>query len=535
MPFLRVEKKASGSYLRILESFRDEQGKPTHRILHTLGKVEDYTPEQLRRMGIKLYELGGGEVIDLLNGATEELGRYNYGYQQIYGKVIEHYGLFDVFRRIQRTSRIQYNLYDAVLLMLLERLQYPCSKLKNHEHQHEYLNLPTVELHHLYRSLDILAKYNERIQQQIYQTGRDLFSSSLDVVFFDVTTFYFDSDVENEGELRQMGYGKDGKIGRTQILFCMLIDKDKNPVGYKIFKGNTYEGDTFKHAIQILKQSYQIDKVIIVADRGMLSKANLELTVNADYEYIVGERLKGLPQKVQEVLIDKSQYQQEWIYTDHDHKPVHISYTTLEYKDRTIICSYSQRRAKKDKYDREQRIEKAQKLIKKPSSLKNKAYRYFIKSTSDNTYQLDENKIKKHEKYDGLMAISTNTNMSTTQVLEQYKQLYKIEHSFRSFKSHLEVRPMFHWTDSRIRGHICLCYMAFALQTYVLNKVNKNKKHITENTLRATLNRMQVSLIQNKGKQLYLRSKPQEKEALIQTKMGLKPILPLIPKEKLIL
>lgn len=528
MPFLRVEKKASGSYLRILKSYRDSQGKPRHRIVHTLGKVEDYTPEQLRRMGIKLYELGGGQVIDLLSGTTEELGRFNYGYQQIYGKVIRHYGLDDVFRRIQRSSRIQYNLYDAVLLMLLERLQYPCSKLKNHEHQQEYLNLPKVELHHLYRSLDVLAKNNEVIQQQIYQTGRDLFSPSLDVVFFDVTTFYFDSDVENEGELRQMGFGKDGKIGRTQILFSMLIDKDKNPVGYKIFEGSTFEGDTFKYAVQTLKQTYEIDKVIIVADRGMLSKANIEHTVDADYDYIVGERLKALPRKVQQILIDKSQYNQKWMYTDHDQKSVHITYTTLEYKDRTIICSYSEKRAKKDKYDREQRIEKAMKLMKKPSSLKSKSYRYFIKSTGDNTYQLDEDKIKRVEQYDGLMAISTNTGMDTTQVLEQYKQLYKIEHSFRSLKSHLEVRPMFHWTDTRIRGHICMCYIAYTLQTYVLNKINKSKKHISEKILRATLNKMQVSLIKNKGKHLYLRSKPQEQESIIQSRIGVKALLPLI-------
>jgi len=532
MPFLRIEKKKSGTYLRILESYRNSDGKPTHRTLHTLGKVEDYSPMQLRRMGVKFYELGGGDVKEFLKGDIIELGRYNYGYQQIYGKAIFHYGLQDTLRRIQRSSRIQYNLYDTVLLMLLERLQFPCSKLKNHEHQNEYLNLGKVELHHLYRSLDVLAKNSDLIQRQIYQTGRNLFSESLDVVFFDVTTFYFDSDVENQDELRQMGFGKDGKIGRTQILFSMLIDKNKNPIGYKIFEGNTYEGATFSHAIDTLKKTYQIDKIIIVADRGMLSKANIEHTVKADYDYIIGERLKSLPHQVQEFLLDKEQYKYEWKYLDNDQKSVHIKYTTLEYGLRTIICTYSERRAKKDKHKREERIEKAKKLLKNPSSLKSKSYRYFIKSTSKDTYILNEAKIKKHEKYDGLMAISTNTDLNTTEVLEQYKQLYKIEQSFRTFKSHLEVRPMFHWTDSRIKGHICLCYMAYTLQMYVLNKVNKNKKHITEQTLRATLDKMQVSLIKNNKTKLYIRSKQQPLETVIQSKIGVKPLMPMMPIKK---
>jgi hypothetical protein len=260
MPFLRAEKKASGTYLRILESYRNAAGGSTHRILYSLGKLEDYTPEQLRAIGIKLFELGGGEVKALLQGDLEEIGRYNYGYQQIYGKALEHYGLHDVFRRIEKKSKLQFNLYDSIFLMLIERLQEPCSKRNSFFNQQEYVNLPGVALHHLYRALDKLAASNLLIQQQIFTTGRDLFNQKLDVVFYDVTTFYFESEVEKEGELRQMGFGKDGKIGNTQILFCMMIDRDKNPIGYRIFKGNTYEGHTFEKALEDLKNGYQIDK-----------------------------------------------------------------------------------------------------------------------------------------------------------------------------------------------------------------------------------------------------------------------------------
>jgi transposase len=533
MPFLRIEKKKSGTYLRIIESYRNDDGKPTHRTLHSLGKVEDYSASQLRKIGIKLFELGGGELKGLFKGDLIEIGRYNYGYQQIYTKAIQHYGIHHLISRIQRSSRVKFDIYHSLLLMLIERLQEPSSKLKNYEHQYEYINLPKIELQHIYRTLDKLADKQELIQKQIYHTGRDLFNSSLDVVFYDVTTFYFASEKEQDGELRQLGFGKDGKIGKTQVLFSMMIDKNKNPIGYKVFSGNTYEGHTFEEALKDLKSRYQIDKVVIVADRGMLSKSNIELTVENGYNFIIGERIKSLPKSIQKILLDKSMYTGEWTYSDNEGKKVHVVYTTIQYEGKTIISTYSDKRAKKDKNDRDKRIEKAHKLLANPSRLKNKPRRFYIKSNTENAYELDEEKIKQSEKYDGLIAISTNAEISPLQALDQYKQLYKIEHSFRTFKNHLEVRPMFHWTDKRIQGHICLCYLAYTLQNWVLQKINTDKTAISEHQLRSILNKMQLSLIENEGKRIYLRSKQQDSEIHIQRKLEIKQLSPMFDESTL--
>lgn len=539
MSFLRVEKKQSGIYLRILESYRDEHGKNKHRILHNLGKIEDYTPAQLKKIGLKFYELGGGELKYLLGDNLEEIGRYNYGYQQVYGKALEHFRLGELFRRIQKNSRFEFSLQDTVFLMLIERLQDPCSKLQNYNHQVEYVNLPKVELHQIYRALDQLAKHNEVIQQQIFSTGRDLFNNKLDVVFYDVTTFYFESEAEHEGELRQMGFGKDGKIGSTQVLFSMMIDKEGNPVGYKTYKGDTYEGHTFKTALQDLKDKYLIDKVIVVADRGMLSKSNIEETIEKGYDYIIGERLKNLPKTIQSLLLDKSTYKQEWVYIDNKDEKVQVQYTTLTVGDKTIICTYSEKRAKKDKHDRLEKIEKAKKLLKNPSSLKSKSKRYYIKSDNE-TYQLDEDKIKKDEIFDGYIAISTNALIGATEVLEQYKQLYKIEHSFRTLKSHLEIRPMFHWTDKRIEGHICMCYIAFALQNWVLKKINRGKNitsekalKITEKALREALDKMQISHVKTEEDDFYIRSSKHIHQGQIINYLGIKELPPIILKNNL--
>lgn len=537
MPFLKIEKKSSGTYLRIVESYRDENGSSRHRILHSLGKVEQYTSEQLRTIGLKLFELGGGEVKALLDGNIEELGRYNYGYAQVYRNALMHYGLDKVMNRIARKHRLSYNLNDAVLLMLLERLQSPCSKRSNYIHQSDYAGLEPVYLQHLYRSLDKLSDYSELIQKHIFQTGRDLFNTQLDVVFYDVTTLYFESNKESEQNnktLCRKGFSKDGKVGDTQILFSMLIDRDKRPIGYQIFKGNTFEGHTLTEAIETLKQQYNIDKVVVVADRGMMNKDNLALVAAKGFEFIIGERLKNLSKKVKAQLINLKNYVHEWHYVDEDKKMITLRYMTLQDQGKTIIGTYSTKRAAKDKHDRETLLEKTKKLLEKPELLQTKAKRHFLKQTGREQYEIDEAKIEASQCYDGFLAISTNNKtLPTVEVLDQYKQLFKIEHTFRSFKSHLEMRPMFHWTDKRIEGHICLCYIAYTLQHYVLQKLSKLPMPVSENILREMLNKMQVSLLKHNEQKVYLRSTPQPHEQALQHRLGLKPLPPILNQKAL--
>jgi|SRR5665213_511617 len=522
MAFLRVENKKSGSYIRIVESYRDESGHSRHRILYNLGKVTDYTPDQLQRIGSRLYELGGGDLKDLLGITTAEKARFNYGFYQVYTIALAHYGLPRIFSRISNKHKLQFDFQNAALLMILERLQDPCSKRSTYFNQAEYLGIKAVGLQHLYRTLDKLADYNKLIQKQVFQTGRDLFNQHLDVVFYDVTTLYFDSDVEIEKALRQKGFSKDGKVGKTQILFCMLIDKDKQPIGYKVFKGDTFEGNTFEHAIKDLKDEYQIDKVIVVADRGMLSAANLEVTVSNGYEFIVGERLRKLPREIQQPLLDIKNYTATWAYENSEGEQVIIRYYVVAFQGRTIIGTYSAKRAKKDVHDREVKLKTSKKLLDNPSLVAKKAGRFFLKKEGETKYELDEQKVERDKRFDGFLAIATNnTTLDINIILEQYKQLYRIEHTFRTFKSHLETRPMFHWTDKRIEGHLCLCYLSYTLLNYTLLKLERAGVKTTEAQLRKTLERMQVSLIEQDGKEYYLRSATQPLEALIQQKLGL--------------
>lgn len=530
MAFLRVDRKQSGKYLSIAETYRTKDGKVRTRILYNLGKKESYSPEQLRRIGSKLYELGGGNLKELLGIKTTEKARVNYGYRQVLHKALSYYGLDKVIHNIARKRKLHFDLLNAIMLMLFERLHDPCSKRRSYFNQSEYLGVNPVKLQYLYRALDHLADNQKLIQRHIYQKGRNLFNQNLDVVFYDVTTLYFDSEVEEEGKLRQKGFSKDGKIGSTQVLFCMLIDREKQPIGYRIFKGDLYEGHSFEYAIADLKKEYQIDKIIVVADRGMLSKTNMDITTTSGYEFIVGERLRTLPARLQNHLIDLSNYTAEWKYRDKEGEEVQIKYCTMPYQGRTIIGSYSAKRAAKDKHEREKKLETAQKLIDSPGLVTKKANRFFLKREGEQSYALDQDKINRDEKFDGFLAITTNnTSLKASEILGQYKQLYRIEHTFRTFKSHLEVRPMFHWTDKRIEGHICLCYIAYTLLSFILLKLEKKGLPITEEKLRRQLDAMQLSLIEQEENQLYLRSAQKSGEADFQKKLGLKTLPNVIP------
>lgn len=533
MASLIIDKKHSGDYIRIVESYRDESGKTRLRTLHNLGRVDSFSPTALKRIGERLYQLGGGSLKDLLGEHVTEEGRYNYGFYLIYKKILTYFGLDKVLQRITKKKKLSYDLTQAVLLLLIERLNDPCSKRRSYFNQEEYLGLPAMQLQHLYRSLDYLADHSQLIQQSIFYTGRDLFNQSLDVVFYDVTTFYFESEVEQPDSLRQKGFSKDGKIGSTQVVFAMLIDKYKQPIGYKLYSGDFWEGHSYPQMVESLKKEYQIENIILVADRGMLNAKNIQATLDKGYEFIMGERLKTLPSEIQCKMLDLDNYQYEWMSTSRD--PVQIRYMVLEYKDRKIIATYSDKRAIKDRKEREEKLKKAELLLKKPSQLKKKAHHYYLKNTGKEKYEIDTEKIKRSEKYDGFLAISYHTkDLKHEQVLDHYHHLFQIEHSFRTFKGYLETRPMFHWTNKRIEGHICLCYIAYSLLNHLQIRLEKQGTPLTEQVIRKALDNMQVSLIKQEDRYFYLRSKSNQTTDQLLKAVGEKNLPDLLSKNQII-
>jgi transposase len=530
MAFLKQDKKGASTYLRIVQSYRDGEGNSKHRTLYNMGKAEDYSPEALKKIGQSLYELGGGTIEELESKRLHEIGRYYYGFPLVVGELLKAYSLDRFLDGITRNKSLGFNLRESMTLLISERLHDPASKYSNYINQYDYIGLTELKLYQIYRTLDQLHDNQEEIKSLIYSKGRNLFNQKLDVVFYDVTTFYFESS--RDDGFREPGFGKDGKIGNTIITFGLLIDQNKQPVGYEVYHGKQYEGHTFADAVSTLKKKYQIDKVICVADTGMMNQDNMLETINAEYEFIFGERLKNITKSKQDEILELAKYSTLKIQNEASGEIIPIQYYVTEYNGKKLITTYSEKRAAKDKAEREGKIEKAKTLLMNPELLKKKAKHHYLKQLGKTQYVIDEDKIKRSERFDGFMTIATNNkDLSIAEILNAYKQLYQIEQSFRTFKTFLETRPMFHWTKKRILGHLALCYITFTLLNYLQLKLKHKGTPQSENQIRHNLMRMAVSLIRQDEHEYYLRSKTEEGAKHIMKLLSIKELPDLTPRE----
>ena len=519
MAFLRAEKKKSGTYLRIIQSYKID-GKSKHKTLHSLGKVEDYSADQLERIAKKLVELAGRTISNIFGGSFHELGRYNYGYAMVTQSLWNMYNFGELIEIINNKSKIKFNWQEVLRLMIAERINEPCSKLQNHFNQSEYIGFSEKEipLQHFYRTLDILSKEEELIKKHVFTQQHDLFSTVLDVVFYDVTTLYFESQTEQDDALRQKGYSKDGKAHKTQVVLGLLVDKSRNPISYQIYQGNTYEGGTMTDALKKMKSQFTIDRVVVVADSAMIDKDNRNFMVKNEIDYIIGDSIKSLGKKITENLINKENHTALYPASEET-----FTYTESEYKGRRIICTYSSKRARKDEYARQKLIDKANKWLEEPSKYKQVKKRgagRFISATDDGKpIELDKAKIENDAKFDGFKALATTTDLPVTEILTKYRDLFEVEHTFRALKSQLEIRPVFHWTNKRIRGHIAMCFIAFTF----INRL-KNLTQLQYKAIVRAIDKMQVSEIRDDktNSNLYLRSMVDNNQQVIVDKLKLK-------------
>lgn len=524
MAFLRHEKKKSGTYLRIVESYKDN-GKPKHRTLHSLGKLEDYPPQQLEAIAKKLLKLAGIPIEDIVASSFHEESRVNYGYALLIKKLWKLFDLTSLVNKISRNTRVKFDWMHVLQLMIAERLNEPVSKHQSYFNQEEYIGFgtSTINLEHFYRTLDLLSKEQALIKRHLFNQQRNLFSQELDVVFYDVTTLYFDSQKEQEDNLRQKGYSKDGKAHKLQVVLGLLVDKFRNPITYQIYQGNTYEGKTMIDALKTIKKDYKVDNVIVVADSGMIDKNNRTYMEDEEINYIIGDTIKTLPEKIKSVLLDKTRHLQ----VNNCASIENFSYTTTTYQNRTIFCTYSAKRAAKDKSERDKLIEKAQKWLENPSQYKQKtkkgAGRFIETDIGGTPLKLNIERIKADERYDGFKAISTTTKLSIEDILSKYRDLFEVEHAFRALKSQLEIRPVFHWTNKRIEGHIVMCFIAYTFLNYVKNICQLQYREIVK-----VLDQMQMSKIKhdNTSERVYMRSKLTDPQMHLAEKLKL-----VVPKD----
>ncbi|NCB40591.1 MAG: IS1634 family transposase [Erysipelotrichia bacterium] len=521
--FVKATKAKGYTYVNIVESYRDEAGVSRHKILYNFGRLDELKADKsfvncikkiCRLIEIPLLE---DREEALAAGECSEAEITNYGYLA-YKKIWDILGIRSCLERTGETGRLQLDLEKTTLLMAIQHLLCPRSKLSAYEHQGIYYGFPDIPLQHMYRALDRLAENKEKIEQELFEINHLKAGQEADIVFYDVTTFAFQSIKTDE--LKDFGFSKDCRFGEVQVVMGLLLDADGMPIGYELFPGNTFDGKTMVSSLDNLKKKFNIRKVVIVADRGLNSRCNLNLIKEAGYGYIVACRLRSMNREVQGEALNEADY----IKAGGDFKYKTVPYTNI-FKDaeknthqleESLVMSWSSKRAAKDVKDRQRLTHKAEKLLKTPASieaLSKRGGKKYLKDESGNQpkWVLDDDKIKNDSLLDGYYGIQTSeTEMSAADVMNAYHMLWKIEESFRIMKSTMEVRPVFHRTPDRIRGHFLMCFLAFMMERKLESLLPESDEDDETNSpvkIREALNSMQLAKVTFNGDTVYFKTK----------------------------
>jgi len=519
--FIKITKNSAGhSYYHLVESYRDN-GKVKQRTLLSLGRVEEGNLEKLAHAVAQHTELLS--ILDIVKSVSVDQ-TFVLGPLLILEKLFEQLSIKKVLIKIaQAHPRIGFDFVKIIFSLVVTRFMRPSSKLNVFDEQlgqlYPEMFEHTIELHQIYRALDLLQQHKEDIEKELYWHDRNLFNASVDVVLYDLTTLRFESTRTDLGELRQFGFSKEMRTDCTQVVLGLLVDTEGMPLGFEVYPGNTFEGKTLSSIVEKMRNKFKVRRFIFVGDRGLFSKTNLEKLKEEQGEFIVGMRLDHATEMEQMSFFDKN------LFTSINKKLMY--YDTTWRTDRCIV-TWSQDRAERDKKVRDNIIEKikkklSKKKIKTKEFVSNQNYRRFVKGLDANEQPaLNEDAIKEAATRDGFFAILTNVaDKKACELVAQYKELWKIEDAFGELKGTLKARPVFHWTDERIVGHLTMCFIAQVCEaamtkalrksTDILNSLSVQQEIIDERPLTAALSMHEVGNIraipvQIKNKKIWVRT-----------------------------
>ena len=358
--------------------------------------------------------------------------------------------------------------------LVVTRLFNPGSKLKTCDYLFRYQGV-AYDINKIYRFLDNLChrkgdveKQQPDIKQQVedisYNYTKLVLGGKIDVVFYDMTTLYFESS--DEDDLRKTGFSKDGKHQCPQIFLGLLVGHGGNPIGYELFEGNIFEGNTFIPVLKRMEERFNLGKPIVIADSGLLSKKNISALEDDGYEYILGARPKNESETIKRKILSLE-------LKDGDVAVINKTKATR------LIISKINKRAVKDAHNRKRGLERLTKRLKSgkltKSNINNKGYNKYLKMEGEVLISIDLEKFNADEAWDGIKGYVTNTKLPPKDVLDSYKNLWFIERAFRMNKTDLRVRPIYHRLYNRIEAHICICFTAYSIMLE-LERLLKAKK-----------------------------------------------------------
>lgn len=418
---------------------------------------------------------------------------YNFGHALV--KQLWSNMALDEFFLQSSDKRNAVAIAQALLYLVAHRCANPSSIHASASDQTAYAGIDPLGIDVLYDVLDVLSEQKEALIKHLADFFEKKTNRQGPEAFYDVTTYAFEST--RWGELRMFGFSKDHKNNEVQVVMGLLLDNNGIPITYELFPGNTMDQSTLTRSVEKLKTLYRLDKITVVADRGLNSGSNLEYLCEGGHDFVISYTLKRSPNAFKELVWQDD----NWVDTI-DPKTGEITFlskiieqalevrvpitpeesSTSKKRGRPkkyhskqipvkIHLTWSAKRAAKDKSDRERMLDRLKKRMDKPYQLKaaiRRGSNQFLQMELDTSdWKLDEAKIEEAARYDGYYAVITNNlELGTEQVCKIYGGLWKIEESFRILKTDLRACPVFVWNDEHIKGHFAMCFISLCMIRY---------------------------------------------------------------------
>jgi len=481
--FARIKKSGSYQYVQVVHNERI-QGRVRQRVIATLGRLDvlketgqlDQLLESLARLSDHVAILNAMKAHQITPSSTVHLGP-----PLVFGKLWQQLGMVDILRRLLEGRRFEFPLERVVFITVLHRLFVSGSDRAAERWCRKYAlgELGNLDLQHFYRTMGWLGEQlpvdqqpadpllgprlrKDLIEEALFQRRRDLFTG-LRLVFIDTTSLYFEG--QGGETIGQRGYSKDHRPDLKQMILVVVMDDEGHPVCCELLPGNTADVQTLVPVVDRLRERFDIRDVCVVADRGMISEATIAELSASRIHYILGARLRNVKEIRETVLSRGGRYRQVHGPRQHSKSPSPLKVKQVFAEDRRYIVCHNEEQARKDQADREAILEKLGAQLKQggTSLVGNKGYRKYLTAAKGGAFQIDEAKVKRDGRFDGKWVLRTDTDLPAEEVALRYKDLLLVEDMFRTAKSILETRPIFHQCDDTIRGHVFCSFLALVL------------------------------------------------------------------------
>jgi hypothetical protein len=527
--FFRTKKSGPRSYLQIVENhWRD--GRPQQTVLATLGRIDELQADGKvdglltsgARFAQKLLVLSEHQQHNLPVIRTR-----HWGAPLVFEKLWQETGCQAVLHAVLRGRRFEFAVERAVFLTVLHRLLAPGSDRAAERWKGDYVlaGVDKLELHHLYRAMGWLGEALSDLEQQgstklvprsnkdvieerLFARRRDLFTE-VDIVFFDTTSLYFEG---HGGEsLGQYGHSKDHRPDERQMVVGAVLDGDGRPICCEMWPGNTTDVKTLIPVVDGLYRRFGIVKVCIVADRGMISREVVDDLDQQGWPYILGARMRRNNEVREQVLADRGRFRVVHPRSPDPKDPAPLKVKEVKVDGRRYVVCVNEDEVKKDRVDREAIVAGLREQLRAgdKSLVGNKGYRRFLKVQGPGHFAIDEAKIAEEARYDGTWVLRTSTDLPTAEVALQFKRLWQVEQWFRSCKSLLETRPIYHQRDATIRGHVFCSFLALLLRHELQARLAARGAVPEWADVVQDLERLQYVEVEQEGKRFRLRTQLQ--------------------------